>query len=196
MEVIFITDEEGPNDAQWKKITSVMKKGGVVAHASDTCYGLTADAHNKSAVEKVLSIKKSAQEKPMSIFISDAHLVHEYAQTTPEAEEFIMQNLPGPFTVILPKQKNFKYQSFNPTIGIRIPDNTFMRRLVHLMHGPCVTTSANLSGRPVIYDGTKVEKEFSGQKHQPNLIVNFGKIPGNKPSKIVSFTNGEMRWLR
>jgi L-threonylcarbamoyladenylate synthase len=196
MKVITITEETGPRDSQWKEIVSVMKKGGVVAHASDTCYGLTADAFKSAAVKKILKIKQSDEEKPMSIFVSEVSQIHEFAQVNSKAENFIMQNLPGPFTVILPKQHSFKYQKFNPTIGIRIPDNTFMRRLVHLVHGPCVTTSANLSGNPPIYDGNLVLKEFTDQKHQPDLIVDFGKIPGNKPSKIVSFTNGEMRWLR
>jgi L-threonylcarbamoyladenylate synthase len=195
MEVLTI-NEEDVDDSILKKISEVLTSGGVIAHASDTCYGLLADVFNEAAVNKVSDIKSSAEDKPMSIFVSSVSQVQEFAEITPESEEFMHQNLPGPFTVILSKRDHFHYQPQNRTIGIRVPNNSFVRKLVDYYGGPLTTTSANITGNPSLYSGVKVQEEFSTQTLQPNLIVDFGEIPLNKPSRIIDFSRGEPRWLR
>ncbi len=195
MKIITTTDDD-VDDSILSQITQVLKSGGVIAHASDTCYGLLADVFNKDAVKKVNDIKGSPHDKPMSIFLSSVSQVHEFAEVSGEAEEFMHQNLPGPFTVILQKREHFDYQPFNRTVGIRVPNNSFVRKLVDYYGGPLTTTSANLSGNEPIYSGQKVKEEFRGQTLQPDLIVDFGEVPQIKPSRIVDFSEGEPRWIR
>lgn len=177
-------------------ICHFLKQGGVIAHASDTCYGLMADASNESAVKKVHRIKGSSEEKPMSIFLSSIEQIREFAQVSSEAEEFMHQNMPGPFTIILPKQQNFGYQQYNPTIGIRVPMHSFTRRLVDYYGTPLTTTSANRASHPPTYSGKQVEEAFKSQPYRPDLIVDFGTIPPNSPSRIIDFSAGEPRWIR
>ena len=195
MEILKISENE-LQDSHLAQIAAVLKSGGVIAHASDTCYGFMSDVFQEEAVKKVHDIKGSPHQKPMSIFLSSISQVYEFAEVTKEADEFLHQNLPGPYTVVLRKLPHFEYQNFNSTIGIRVPVHTFVRRLVDYYGGPLTTTSANLTGNPQLYSGQAVHTEFSGRKYQPDLIVDFGQIPRRKASRIIDYSTAQPRWLR
>ena len=80
----------------------VLQSGGVVAHATETCYGLACDIRNPEAVAKLFEIKKRPQDMPVSALFASIEQAKEYTEWSERAQELADEQLPGPLTIILP----------------------------------------------------------------------------------------------
>jgi len=200
-----------------KDAIRVLKAGGVVMHATETCYGLAADIFNQSAVQKIYVIKRMNRAKPVSIMVRGLAEAKKYASFNQCALEVAKKFWPGPVTLVLPRKRGLP-SFLNPgheTVGIRCPDSAISQKLIKANGGPLVTTSANLSGKKEVYDVRdylrQVEIELS--KHaleanilranvvskldfMPDLIIDDGLIPENLPSTIVAFEKGVIKLIR
>ena len=65
----------------------ILKLGGVVAHATETCYGLACDMTNSDAVEKLFNIKNRPPDQPVSALFSSIKASSEWALWSKEALE-------------------------------------------------------------------------------------------------------------
>jgi tRNA A37 threonylcarbamoyladenosine synthetase subunit TsaC/SUA5/YrdC len=61
---------------------------------------------------------------------------------------------------------------------------------------PITATSANISGEENLLEPKKIIEKFSKRKNTPDLFVNSGKVPDNKPSTIVDLTTNHPKILR
>lgn len=180
-----------------EKALLVLKKGGVIAHPTDTCYGLTCDVFNRDALLRLYELKKMPAEKPVSIMVANVSEIEKYAIVNEKARDLIKKFLPGALTIILPR-KNLP-EFFNPgheTIGIRVSDNDFCIKLCEKFGKPLVTTSANISGKGAPYSVEEIQNQFADSKLKLDLIINGGILPQNKPSTIVKVTDDKIEILR
>jgi L-threonylcarbamoyladenylate synthase len=186
-----------PLSGEQKKI---LKGGGVVLHATETCYGLAADIFNKKAVEKIYVLKKMDGNKPVSIMVRGLAEAKKYAIFNQQALGLAKKHWPGPLTLVLPRKKALPV-FLNPgheTVGIRCPDHEVARGLIEAADGPLVTTSANVSGKPQAYEVKEFLAQIGGRQacQVPDLIIDSGKIPKRKPSTIVGFGKEGLRIIR
>ena len=63
-----------------QKALEVLRAGGVVAHATETCYGLACDLGNAEAVEKLFAIKKRPDAQPVSALLASIEQAQKYTQ--------------------------------------------------------------------------------------------------------------------
>jgi L-threonylcarbamoyladenylate synthase len=186
-----------PDDAEGLlQAINVLKSGGVVAHATDTCFGLAADIFNESAVNKIAKIKGTQTQRPISIIVADFDDVLKMADITTAKLMQMKQYLPGPYTVIVPKKLECEYQKFERNIGIRIPKHDLSVHLVRELERPITTTSANIHGQPPAYSAEEVYKAFKNAEFKPDLIIDSKKLQKNSPSRIVNLCGDEAVWLR
>lgn len=161
------------------QIIKALKQGGVIAHPADTCFGFTADPLNKNCVQKIQEIKGREKLKPMSIMIPEAkrELLEEWAVMTDFSKKLADQLLPGPVTLILPKGSAVPEYYFPETnlIGLRIPDHKPTQFILEAFDNPLITTSANPSGKPIVFDHQAIINYFEDHEHQPSLVVE-GKL--------------------
>ena len=75
------------------------------------------------------------------------------------------------------------------TIGIRISDCELIDSLFEKINFPLAQTSANISGKEATTKINEVLEQFTGEKTKPDLIMDAGDLPENRPSKIVDLTN-------
>lgn len=180
-----------------EKALLVLKKGGVIAHPTDTCYGVTCDVFNRDALLRLYELKEMPAEKPVSMMVASISEIEKYAVVNEKAQDLIKKFLPGALTIILPRKNLPPF--FNPgheTIGIRVPDNDFCMRLCEKFGKPLVTTSANISGQPSPYSVKEIEGQFADLKLKPDLIIDGGILFQNKPSTIVKITGDKVEILR
>ena len=126
-------------------------------------------------------------------------MAEEYVLLSDNAQNIYANLLPGPFTIISEgKHKVAKgIEAENGTLGIRIPDNKWIRDLVKEVDGPVTATSANLSGRTPHYSLESFVKTLSKKKLMMiDMIVDAGKLPRNKPSTVIDATEPEIKILR
>ena len=169
-----------------KEAIKAIKHGKVIICPTDTVYGLIADATDKKAVEKVFKIKKRKKENPLPIFVKDVRMAKKLAKIDKKQEEFLKSVWPGKITVVLKRNKiKGIYGLDKKTIALRIPKHKLVNNLLKKIKKPLIGTSANLSGKHSTVEIKKVLAQFKDKKYQPDLIINAGNLPKNKPSIVL-----------
>ncbi len=172
-----------------KIVIESIKQGKVIICPTDTIYGLICDATNKKAVEKNFKIKKRSIKKPIPVFVKDIKMAKKIAKIDKKQEKFLKLVWPGKVTVILERKKTKikLYGVEKKTIALRIPDFKLINFLLEELNKPLVGTSANISGKPSSGIFGKVLQQFKESKHQPDLIVNAGRL-SEKASMVIDLT--------
>jgi L-threonylcarbamoyladenylate synthase len=172
----------------------VLATGGVVAHATETCYGLACDLRNPAAVARLFAIKRRPADQPVSALFASLEDAKRYVEWNDRAQALASDNLPGPLTLILPLRKDAPplcptpIPSPIPTLGIRISSHPLAAELAARFGHPLSTTSANLHGEPNPYSATEIERLFRGHDLQPDLILDSGGLPPTPPSTIIDLS--------
>ena len=102
--------------------------------------------------------------------------------------------MPGAFTMILKKQETLPDYVTNgfPTVGIRMPDDPFVLRLIKECGKPLLVTSANRSGEETGVRDEQVLEQLDGRI---DAIV-LGEAKGKLASTIVDMSEEEPRIVR
>lgn len=181
-----------------KKAIDVLKTGGIVAHATDTCYGFACDIFNKSALERLYKLKQMSREKPVSILVADLRMARRLGFFNKTALMLARKYWPGPFTIIVKRKKSLP-SFFNPrtrTVGIRIPKHALSQELSRRFGGPLTTTSANISGKPSLYSASAIHAQFKHRHMKPDFILDSGKLTKNPPSTIIDVSGNILKIIR
>jgi len=168
--------------------------GGVVAHATETCYGLAADIFQKKSLERLYDLKKMPLDKPVSILVHDLDEAQRYGEFSAAALKLALKYWPGPLTIIVPRKSTLpKLVNFAcPTVGFRVSLNKKTRQLLEAFGGPLTTTSANIHMQPPVYS----VQEMLDQGLVPDFILDSGRLGGNPPSTIVEVIGDKVRMVR
>jgi len=127
-----------------------LNKGGTILYPTDTVWGIGCDAGNEKAVEKIFAVKKRNEEKSMIILVADENDILNYTDDpTPVIFDYI-KGVHRPTTVIYDGARNVAKNLINKdgSIGIRIVNDPFCKKLIQRFGRAIVSTSSNISGYP------------------------------------------------
>lgn len=176
--------------------------GGVVAHATETCYGLACDLRNPDAVRKLFDIKQRPYDQPMSALFPSIEAAQAVCEFSEKALILAKKHLPGPLTIILPVLKNSAPIFITADgkkaseIGIRISPHPIAMTLSQSFGSPIATTSANLHGRENPYSAEDIARQFKGRDSMPDLCLDNGTLPNTPPSTVVRVAGEEVTVVR
>jgi L-threonylcarbamoyladenylate synthase len=172
----------------------VLQKGGLIAFATDTVYGLGALAFNPHAINRIYHVKGRSRENPIPVLIaSSAELPHVAVRVSSIARRLAEHFWPGPVTLVVLRNPRLPEEiSVFPTVGVRVPDHPSTQELLDAS-GPLAVTSANRSGRPSPCTAEEVLEELGDRI---DLLLDDGPTPGGAPSTIVDCTQSKPRILR
>ncbi len=176
----------------------VLKKGGIIIHPTDTCYGIAADMGNEKAIKKVYRFKGRDFNKPCFIIARNVNQFKKYGSWNKLAQEMIEKNPRKMFTFVVSRKKMVP-EFLNPdfdTVGIQMPKRPFSQVLLKDFGRPLVGTSANLSSLPVVYSIEELMDQLSDVKIYPDLILDGGRFPIKKPSSIIRIKGRKVEILR
>ena len=128
----------------------LLREGNVVAFATETVYGLGADAFNSHAVARVFEVKNRPRFDPLIVHIPDRSWLSRLTdRVSDDAEKLIDRFWPGPLTVVFPKTDAVGdlVTSGLPTVAVRIPDHPQALDLIAAANTPIAAPSANPFGR-------------------------------------------------
>ncbi len=179
-----------------KKIREAIRGGEVFIYPTDTIYGLGCNALKSEAVAKIRLLKER-ERKPFSVIAPSLAWIEENLEVSQQAREFIQENLPGAFTILL-KMKNENCVSpevvkgGKPSVlGVRIPRHWFTQ-VVRKANVPFVTTSVNKSGGKFMTSIRDCDKTILANV---DYVVYEGPKHG-KPSTIIDFTSGKKKTVK
>ena len=187
---------DNPQPRLIKQLAECMLDGGIIIYPTDTIYGIGCDIFQTKAIEKICRIKGvDPQKAQLSFICKDLSHLSDYTRSIDTPLYRMLKNhLPGPFTFILPANKQVPkiLQSKKSTIGLRIPDNNICRNLGEAVGHPRLSTS--LPGE-MVEEYTDPEVIFENFKDRVDFVIDGG-IGGMVPSTIVDCTSDEWVVLR
>lgn len=158
METVLV-EKENINE-----VIDLLNHDEVVAFPTETVFGLGVKFSHLEALEKIYEIKHRSHSKAISLMIYDPKDIEKYAYVNENAQKLIVHFMPGMITLVL-KKKSILSDDFTAgydTIGIRIPDDPFVLKLLKEV-GPMLVTSANISGQETLLNDQEVYKQFKGK---------------------------------
>ena len=141
-------------------------------------------------------LKNIEKHKPLSIICSDISMASEYIENLPNEAYRLMKRLtPGPYTFIFKANRNLPRATLsnqkNKNIGVRVPDNIYIRTLLEIHKSPLTTTSVFSEDEYV----TDVEELDHLYGKQVQGIIDGGTVEVGY-STIIDFSEGNMNIIR
>jgi L-threonylcarbamoyladenylate synthase len=171
--------------------------GEPVAVATETVYGLAADATNAAAVARIYEAKGRPSFNPLIVHVPDLAAAERIGSFGEQARTLAMQHWPGPLTLVVPLRDSAGIASIVtaglPTIGLRVPAHPAMQALLRAVGRPLAAPSANASGS---ISPTRAEHVLKSLGGRTPLIVDSGATERGLESTIVAATGGALRLLR
>ncbi|MDE7305345.1 MAG: threonylcarbamoyl-AMP synthase [Alistipes sp.] len=169
----------------------VLRGGGVILYPTDTVWGLGCDATDPEAVAKIYRLKQSENKKSMLVLCASADMVVRYVDRAPGIAFEVMELATKPLTFVLPGAVGVAPNLVpdEGTLGVRVPDHEFCRRLLRAFGRPVVSTSANVSGQAAPAGLQEVAREVV---EGVDFVVDprFEGKPTRKASSIIAFGEG------
>lgn len=129
----------------------LLKSGALVAFATETVYGLGADARNGQAVAQVYAAKGRPSFNPLIVHVPDVATAKKYVKWSDQAQQIADAFWPGALTLVLPLRADHGLSSLVTadlsTLAIRVPNHPTAIALLRAADAPIAAPSANPSGQ-------------------------------------------------
>ncbi len=167
-----------------------LKKGGVIAYPTESCFGLGCIPTHAKALKRVIRLKRRPQHKGM-IVIGDsvAQLEPLLAPLSPEAKAALNAAWPAAKTFLIPSSHHvlpLLRGSGRSKLAVRVPDHELARQLCSLLDTPLVSTSCNKAGFKPSRLTRDAKRQFGQHAWVVDGLIGFAK----KPSQIIDLETG------
>ncbi len=177
--------------ASSRRIAAHLRRGGLIAYPTESCYGLGCDPANRIAVQRLLRLKQRPQRKGLILIAARYRQVARYLQPLTSGEQAILQNDGAQAVTWLmpahPSTPRWLRGSHN-TLAVRLTAHPFAAQLCRSVGSALVSTSANRSGQRPAKTYTGCRRLF-GRK----VLVLPGRVGKRKnPSTIRAWADGRI----
>jgi L-threonylcarbamoyladenylate synthase len=130
----------------------LLRQGKLVAFATETVYGLGANALSAAAVAAIFAAKQRPSWDPLIVHLASAEqlasIVNVPRELTERVAALAAAFWPGPLTLLLPRNAAIPdaVTAGRPLVGVRVPAHPAARALLEAAGLPIAAPSANLFG--------------------------------------------------
>lgn len=160
-----------PDGQALREAADAITAGKLVAFATETVYGLGADATNPEAVARVFAAKARPKIDPLIVHVTSIEQARDLTTAWPALAEQLAQAFwPGPLTMVLPKADVVPsiVTGGLDHVGLRMPSHPLARKLIAAAGRPIAAPSANRFGR---ISPTRVEHVIAELGDQDDLVM-------------------------
>lgn len=179
------------------RAAELLRSGQTVAFATETVYGLGADARNGEAVARIYEAKGRPTFNPLIVHVADTADVERYVVMNQTARRLAEAFWPGPMTLILPRRREGGLSDLVsaglPTVAVRVPAHAGARKLLRAFGGPVAAPSANLSGR---VSATTADHVLDGLDGRIGAVVDMGACDVGLESTILLVEGDQVKLAR
>lgn len=180
-----------------REAAAILRAGGLVAFATETVYGLGADATDESAVARIFEAKGRPRFNPLISHVPDVETAFTLAVATPAASRVAEAFWPGPLTMVLRRSEGCPIAWLTSagleTVAIRVPGSVEARALLAEVDRPVAAPSANRSGRVSPTTAAHVAAEGFDRL---DLILDGGACDVGLESTVLDVSGDRPRLLR
>lgn len=184
-------------DADLSPAVECLRRNGLVAHPTETVYGLGSRVTVRGAAA-LARVKRRPDSSPFILLVrSPAEL--EDLSWGPEAEALARRFWPGPLTLVIPDPKRvFPPGVRSPAGGVaaRVSPDRAVARLLEQLGEPMTSTSANPGGASPALSARAAKDALRILGAADYVVVDGGAREGAVPSTIISCLGPEPAVLR
>ncbi|MEL7343536.1 MAG: L-threonylcarbamoyladenylate synthase [Pseudomonadota bacterium] len=185
-----------PTEAGIGEAAARLAAGGLVAFATETVYGLGADATNADAVARIYAAKGRPSFNPLIVHVASTREAMDLAVFDDVAVRLAEAFWPGPLTLVLPLRASAGIARIvsagQASIALRVPDHQIARSLIRRAARPIAAPSANPSGK---ISPTRAEHVIQGLGGAVDAVLDAGPCRVGVESTILA-TGARPRLLR
>jgi tRNA threonylcarbamoyl adenosine modification protein (Sua5/YciO/YrdC/YwlC family) len=178
--------------------TECLESGGILIYPTDTIYAMGCSLKQPQAIEKMARIKDIRVDKAVfSLIFYDFGEIADYTKPMSTSIYKLMKRcLPGPFTFILSANSNISrlMNTRRKTVGVRIPGNPIILRLVQSIGCPIVSTSLHDEDE-IIKFPTDPYEIFTHYEDKVDMVIDGGS-GNNEESTVIDCTSAEPLLIR
>lgn len=169
-----------------------LKRGGIIAYATESCFGLGCLPSHHHALKQLLRIKKRPTHKGMIVVGAHPEQLQSFmAPLTDKTQHQINQHWPGHYTLLLPSARRvlpLLRGIGQHRIALRLTADPNVAVLCHTLGSALVSTSANIAKQRSLKQARDCRKQFGYR-----VLTLPGKIGKHTmPSTIIDTISGQI----
>jgi L-threonylcarbamoyladenylate synthase len=133
-----------------RALAAHLKRGGLIAYPTESCYGLGCDPRNRNAVRHLLKLKRRPQRKGLILIASHYRQVSRYLQAlTLEEQAKLQHDGARAITYLMPAKPSCPrwLRGSHDTLAVRLTAHPFAKQFCRSVSSALVSTSANFGGQ-------------------------------------------------
>jgi len=192
----FEVHPHNPQPRLLKQAVAMLEKGGILAVPTDSSYALVCHLDDKSAADKLRSIRGVDDKHHLTLLCRDLSELASYARVDNAQYRLLKAATPGAYTFILEASKEVPRRVSHPsrkTIGLRVPEHKALQDLLAL-HGSALlatTLIANGETEP-LNDAQDIRERY---EHQIAAVIDAGACPA-EPTTVIDLTGDAPEVIR
>ena len=187
MAQFFTVHPENPQPRLIRSAVDIVRGGGVIAYATDSCYALGCHIGDKSAMERIRRIRNVDERHHLTLVCRELSEIGQFAKVDNIQYRLIKANTPGSYTFILRATRDVPRRLLHPrhTIGVRIPDHPVPLALLGELKEPLLSSTLILPdhGQPM-NDAEEIRMRL---EHMVDAVIDAGPC-GIAPTTVVDLS--------
>lgn len=175
----------------YRRIAAHLRRGGLIAYPTESCYGLGCDPDNRAAVLRLLRLKQRPQRKGLILIAASYRQVARYLQPlTPIQQQQLGEAGAQAVTCLMPSHHSAPrwLRGAHDTLAVRLTAHKAAAQLCRGVNSALVSTSANCSGQRPARTYTECRRLFGSK-----VWVLPGRVgKRKKPSTIRAWADGKI----
>jgi len=194
MAQFFTIHPTHPQKRLVRQAADIVRRGGLIAYPTDSCYALGCDRGNAKGAERLRRIRGVDERHHLTLMCRDLSEIGRYAIVNDAQFKLLKSVTPGSYTFILRARREVPRRlTSKKTIGVRVPGHPVAHALLAELDQPMVSATLILPGDAVpLSDAQQIRQRL---ERELDLIIDSGSC-GVEPSTVIDLTADTPRVLR
>jgi L-threonylcarbamoyladenylate synthase len=167
-------------------LATYLKRGGIIAYPTESCYGLGCDPRNPRALKRLIRLKGRSAAKGLLLIADHFKRLQAFIRPLSATDRArVLRSWPGPVTWVVPASATClpELTGGRATLAVRVTAHPAAARLCRSLGMALVSTSANKSGRKPAKTAAQCRRIFGarvrviagriGQRRRPSTLIDL-----------------------
>ena len=169
-----------------RQAADIVRRGGLIAYPTDSCYALGCDRGNAKGAERLRRIRGIDERHHLTLMCRDLAEMARYAMVDDAQFKLLRSVTPGSYTFILRARREVPRRlTRKKTIGVRVPGHPVAHALLAELDEPMLSATLLLPGEQA--PPSTAEEIRRLLEHQLDLVIDGG-VCGTEPSTVIDLT--------
>src|SRR3989440_1825473 len=196
MAQFFSVHPTNPQPRLVRRAAEIVRRGGLIAYPTDSCYALGCAASDAKALERLRRLRGIDERHHLTLMCRDLSEIAKYAIVDDARFRLIKRATPGSYTFILRARRELPRRLLHPrrkTIGVRIPGHAVAYALLAELDAPMLSATLSLPAEAQpLADAAQIRSRL---ERELDLVIDAGHC-GVEPSAVIDLTQEQPAVVR